>query len=121
MPNYPDDEDGQVLAHLEAEGVNMPQPLQIDFAVAAPNEAAAMAIGKALTEAGYEVEVSFEEGEPMEEDEVPPEDELGPAWTVYALMTMVPKYEEIMRIQADLDRLATPHGGKSDGWGTMVD
>jgi hypothetical protein len=33
---------------------------------------------------------------------------------------MIPEYNEIMRFQADLDRLARPFGGKSDGWGVML-
>jgi hypothetical protein len=32
---------------------------------------------------------------------------------------MIPEYNEIIRIQAELDRIARPFGGKSDGWGVM--
>jgi hypothetical protein len=34
---------------------------------------------------------------------------------------MVPEYNEIIRIQNELDRLAGPLGGKSDGWGIMME
>jgi hypothetical protein len=122
MTTYPDDADGAVLARLAAQGVDMARPLSIEFAVAAPDEAAANAIDEALTGAGYETQVEYDEGEPDEDGEIDVDDEeFGPSWTVYANVTMVPQYEEIVRIQADLDRLAGPHGGNSDGWGVMLD
>jgi len=34
---------------------------------------------------------------------------------------MVPDHAEIVRIQAELDRISGPLGGKSDGWGVMVE
>ncbi len=61
-------------------------------------------------------------GEPDENGEIDPDDEeFGPAWTVYANVRMIPEYSEIMRIQAELDQLARPFGGNSDGWGVMLD
>lgn len=122
MTTYPDDADGAVLARLAAQGVDMARPLSIEFAVAAPDEAAANAIDETLTSAGYETQIEYDEGEPDEDGEIDADDEeFGPSWTVYANVTMVPQYEEIVRIQADLDRLAGPHGGNSDGWGVMLD
>jgi hypothetical protein len=122
MSIYPNDDDGAVLADLAAQGIDMSQPLLLDFQVHAPDQAAADAIGKALRQAGYDIEVVYDEGEPDEDGDIDPEDEeFGPSWTVYVNREMVPEYHEIMRIQADLDRLARPHGGKSDGWGAMLD
>ncbi len=127
VTNYPDDPDGAVLADLAARGVDMSSPLLIEFAVAAPDEASANAVAQALRAAGYDTEVCFDEGEPDEDepdedDELDPDDEaFGPSWTVFANVSMIPEYEELMRIQADLDRLAGPHGGQADGWGTMLE
>ncbi|MEQ8789814.1 MAG: ribonuclease E inhibitor RraB [Pirellulaceae bacterium] len=122
MAEYPDDADGEVLADLAAQGVDMSQPLLIDFPVAAADEASATAIGAALTKAGYRFEIEFDEGEPNEDGEIDPDDdEFGPAWTVYVAVQMVPEYAEIMRIQAELDELARPLDGYSDGWGVMLD
>jgi regulator of RNase E activity RraB len=122
MTTYPDDEDGAVLADLAAQGVDMSQPLEIEFPVAAPDEASANSIGAAVTKAGYESQTEYDEGEPDENGEIDPDDEeFGPSWTVYVTVTMIPEYKEIMRIQADLDRLAGPFGGHSDGWGVMFD
>lgn len=121
MTTYPDDEDGEVLTGLAAKGVDMSKPLAIDFPVAVPDEASAKAVHKALVKAGYECEIVYDEGEPDEDEEADPDDEeFGPSWTVYAYVTMVPEYHEIVRIQADLDRLARPLGGHSDGWGVLL-
>ncbi len=138
MTTYPDDADGAALANLAEQGVDMSQPLDFDFPVAAPDEAAAIAIQQALAAAGYASEVEYDEGDADDEDEFGPDgeyevdaddedeidaddEEVGPSWAVYVNLQMVPQYEEIMRIQAELDRLAQPLGGYSDGWGVLMD
>jgi hypothetical protein len=122
MTTYPDDADGNVLADLAAHGVDMSQPLPIEFTVAAPNESSAQAIERALAKAGYATEVYFDEGEPDAAGKIDPDDpEFGPSWTVYAHVRMIPTYDEIMRIQADLTRLVEPLNGHADGWGALVD
>jgi hypothetical protein len=121
MTTYPDDADGAVLADLAAQGVDMSQPLLVEFAVHASDETSAHAIAEALAKKGYDAQIDFDEGEPDEEVEIDPDDEeFGPSWTVYAEVTMVPAYEEIVRIQAELDQLAGPFDGHSDGWGVMI-
>lgn len=122
MATYPDDADGAVLADLAERGVDMSQPLVIEFPVIAPDEAAAKGIGDALAKAGYEPEVVYDEGEPDENGEIDPNDpEFGPAWTVFVTLQIVPEYKEIIRIQEELDQLARPFGGSSDGWGVLLD
>jgi hypothetical protein len=121
MSTYPDDVDGAVLADLAAQGVDMTQPLTIEFPVAVPNEASANGAAKAMAKAGYEPQIEYDEGEPDFDPETDDAEEFGPWWTVYAIIEMIPEYDEIMRIQAELDRIARPFGGKSDGWGVMLD
>jgi hypothetical protein len=114
MPDYPNDPDGDALRELAAEGIDMSQPQLIEFIVAAQIEAA-------LGEAGYQAHVDYDEGEPDEEGEYDPDDpESGPSWTIYVGVSMAPAYDELVRIQAELDRIADPHGGHSDGWGVMI-
>lgn len=121
MPEFPDDEDGAVLAELAVQGIDLSKPLPIEYAVAVPSEESANSTAEALTKAGYEVEIDYDEGEPDEEDEIDEEDDdFGPSWSVYANVTMVPKYDEIIRIQAELDQLARPFGGYADGWGVLI-
>jgi hypothetical protein len=121
MTTYPDDEDGAVLAELAAQGVDMSRPLLVEFIVAVPDEAAAENCLQAMTKAGYDARIEFDEGEPDYDPEIDDEDEFGPSWTVYASVPMIPEYQEIVRIQAELDQLARPFGGMSDGWGVMLD
>ncbi len=122
MTEYPDDADGSVLADLAALGIDMTQPMDIEFPVAAPNEEAANAIAAALIAAGYDAQVEYDDGEPEDDSEEDEEDdEFVPGWDVYVSTRMVPDYDEIIRIQADLGRIANPMGGMSDGWGVMLD
>jgi len=126
MAEYPDDADGSVLADLAALGIDMTQPMDIEFPVAAPDEEAANAIASALIAAGYDAHVEYDDGEPEEEsdedeDDDEDDDDFVPGWDVYVSTRMVPDYDEIIRIQADLGRLANPLGGMSDGWGVMLD
>lgn len=121
MPSYPDDADGSVLADLAAQGIDMTQPLTIEFPVAVPNEASANNTAAAMIKAGYESQIEYDEGEPDFDPETDEAEEFGPSWTVYANVQMIPEYNEIMRIQAELDQISRPLGGKSDGWGVMLD
>ncbi|TWT93756.1 ribonuclease E inhibitor RraB [Stieleria varia] len=122
MTDYPNDEDGMVLADLASQGVDMTQPMEIEFPVLTVDEASANAIAKALVEAGYEAFIEFDEGEPDEDGIIDPDDEeFGPAWDIYVTVKMVPTYDEIVRIQDDLTRIASPFGGLSDGWGVMLE
>ena len=99
----------------------MSQPLLIEFPVAVPDEPSANKTLKGITKAGYDSHIEYDAGEPDDDGEIDPEDEeFGPSWTVFANVGMIPEYNEIIRIQADLDRLARPFGGKSDGWGVML-
>lgn len=119
MTTYPDDADGAVLADLAAQGVDMSQPLLIEFPVAVPDEASAKNSLQAMTKAGYDARIEYDVGELDYDPAMDDEGEFGPSWMVYADIRMIPEYHEIMRIQAELDRIARPFGGQSDGWGVM--
>lgn len=124
MTEFPDDADGSVLADLAKHGVDLTKPLLIEFVVDVPSEKAANKVAAAMKSAGYDPKIEYDAGEPDEEidedDDEEDEDEFGASWTVYAKVNMVPKYEEILRIQDELDQLAEPHGGQADGWGVLL-
>lgn len=145
MSSFPNDADGDTLALLAAEGVDMSKPLGLEFAIAVPDEASAQAVEALLTERGYQVEVVFDEGElddeddewedddspeenrnesPVDEDDPLSEewddDAYGPSWTVYVNVIMVPTYDAVIKCQQDLDKLVAPLGGQVDGWGTTI-
>lgn len=122
MTDYPDDDDGFVLRQLAEHGVDMTQPLLIEFAVAVPDEPAAEAVSEALIAAEYDAAAEYDEGEPDEDGNIDPDDEeFGPSWTVYVNVEMVPDHQRIVDIQKDLDRIAGPLGGHADGWGVMLE
>lgn len=119
MPMYPDDDDGAVLSHLAAQGVDMTQPLKIEFFVAVSNESSANNVAAALNKAGYECQIVCDEGESDFDPETDDAMEFGPSWTVDAIVQMIPEYSEIIRIQREIDQITRRLGGKSDGWGEM--
>ena len=121
MNRFPNDADGDALARIAAGGVDMTKPLTIEVAIHAPSQSAADAIKSAVINAGYAANIEFDEGEPHDESDPEEVEEFGPAWTVYTQIAMVPAYDEVIRIQAELDAVAKPYNGYTDGWGTLVD
>ncbi len=115
---YPNDADGQALANVAASGMDMSQPIPIEFAIAAPDESSSEEISAAVSTKGYRVESYFDEGESdfVEGDD----DEFGPSWTVYAIVITEPSYENVVQIQSEIDQLVSKLGGKSDGWELKV-
>ena len=89
--------------------------------VAVPNEDSANQTANAMTAAGYEPQIDFDEGEPDFDPSVDDAEEFGPCWTIFTAIEMVPDYKEIIRIQSELDEIGLPFHGKSDGWGVMLD
>ena len=118
---FPDDEDGAVLASLAESGVDLSKPLEIEFIIDAPDEAAANKIAEAVRAAGHACSVEYDEGEPDEDGEIDPDDEeFGPSWAIYVSMEMVAEHARIVQLQQMFTQLAEPHGGACDGWGAMA-
>ena len=91
MTQYPDDADGAVLRRLEARGVDLSQPLKIEFMADAPDEASARRISSYLQSQGFMTTVVFDPGEPDENGQIDANDpEFGPSWTVVLEQVMVP-------------------------------
>jgi hypothetical protein len=125
MPDHLADDaaaDAAAIAELARAGVDLSRPVLIEFAVDAPNDAVAQAVARALTEGGYAARVEYDEGEPDDDGEIDPDDEeFGPAWTVYTDRQMVPTLAELARVQGEIERIAAPLGGRTDGWGVLID
>src|SRR5689334_7319636 len=105
MENLPNDSDGDALRILIDLGHDLSRPMLIDFFIAVPSEQAGLAVSEAVKEHGYMASVEFDD-----EDE---------EWTCYCSCEMVPTYSGLIAAQSDLGRLASPHGGYPDGWGTF--
>jgi len=101
---YPNDADGDALRRIAADGSDMSQPMEIDFFVAVPDEAAGQAVAAKAASAGYEPELSF--------------DTESREWTCYCSREMIPTHEAVVAAQAELDQLSLEFGGVTDGWGT---
>jgi hypothetical protein len=102
--DYPDDADGDALRRVAQDGSDMSKPMDIDFAVAAPDEDSSNAIAQAARVQGYRTDVHRgDDGK----------------WSCYCTRTMIATYDEVVRVQAELDALSRPLGGHADGWGTF--
>ena len=83
----------------------MSRPMSIDFAVAVPDATAGEAFAERATLAGFSIKLD--------------QDEPSGEWTCYCTKTMRATYEGVVAVQSELDLLARPFGGYSDGWATF--
>lgn len=104
-PDLPNDADGGSIRCVLDHGSTLDRPMLIDFAVAAPNERAARQIAEAASKLGYNASCMTDEG--------------GSTWTTTCSTRMVLSHHAVLAMQAELDTLAEPFGGHSDGWGTF--
>jgi regulator of RNase E activity RraB len=103
-PNYPNDADGDALRRVASRGSDMSRPIAIDFSIAVADEATGVRVASAARSAGYESKVWKD-------------DESG-NWTCYCTKTMLATYDAVVAAQDELDEIAGPFGGRTDGWGT---
>ena len=103
--HYPSNADGDALRKLAASGHDMTKPMEIDFAIAAPDEFAANAICKVADAKGYRSRIFY--------------DDESETWSVYCTKSIVPTYQNVRWAQVELDELSQPFQGYSDGWGTF--
>jgi regulator of RNase E activity RraB len=102
---YPNSSDGDALRRLVATGNDMSNPMEIDFQIAAPDEATAKRVADEATKLGYRI--SIYESRPR------------CPWTCNCTRTMLAEYDAIIVVQAELDAIARSLGGYADGWGTF--
>ena len=105
-PNdIPMDENGDVLRNMLNDGADLSQPHIVDFYIAVPNQKVGTLVAAAAAKLGFDTDLT--------------EDEPGSDWTVCCSKQMVPDHAAITQIEQDLDQLATPLGGRIDGWGAL--
>lgn len=102
---YPDDDNGDVLRRMEAQGDNLGMPRNIDFTVVFPDETAAERFAEHFRKQGYAVSVEFAETE----KDLP--------WDVVVVKSMTPSHREIGDFETTLQEIADTLGGRNDGWG----
>jgi len=106
VDDFPNDDDGDALRLLVANGADLSKPIEVDFQVAMPDERSAQEFARIVRKLGYRAEVYDS-----------PECSL--PWTCECTLTMLATYEGIVAAQAKLAELAKPLGGYPDGWGSF--
>jgi hypothetical protein len=106
VDDFPNDDDGDALRLLVANGADLSKPIEIDFQVAMPDEQSAQEFAEIVQKLGYRAEVYDS-----------PECSL--PWTCECTLTMLATYDRIVAVQAKLAELAKPLGGYPDGWGSF--
>jgi hypothetical protein len=102
---YPDDDNGDTLRRMEAEGDDLTKPRNIDFTVVFLNEDLAKRFAGHFQQEGYNVSVDFAQTV----KELP--------WDVVVVRYMSPSYQEINDFETELQEAADLMGGRNDGWG----
>jgi|SRR5579864_7726716 len=103
---YPEDDNGNVLRRMEAQGKDLTKARNIDFAVVFANASSAEQFAQHFRELRYEV--SVEDNTETEEDF---------PWDVIVVKHMVPTYEGITDFENELQSVADRWEGRNDGWG----
>lgn len=104
LNSIPDDETGNALRRFQSNGIDLSKPLIMDFFVAVPSKKTGDQVAAKVKRLGFKPSV--------EQD-----DETGD-WTCYCTKTLIPEYSEVVKIEKELDNIARPQGGFSDGFGS---
>jgi hypothetical protein len=98
------EDDGKLIGRLEAAGVDLSQPLEVEHFLTLPDERTARQVVAKLASTGGAVQLS--------------PTVLGRRWTVRVTIPMVVTPERMAALRAQLDGFAGEHGGTYEGWGT---
>ncbi|MGB1199510.1 MAG: ribonuclease E inhibitor RraB [Thalassotalea sp.] len=105
---FPNDETGQVLADMHAEGIDLSIIHNVVFFQLFEKKDDAQAMVNHLSEKAPEMVVQ------LEEDETPN------VWDVNCSVKMLPDYDAIVAQEAEFEQLAAKFKGYNDGWGIEV-
>ena len=104
---HPDDENGDVLRRMEANGDDLTRARNVDFTVVFADETSAEQFAKHFQAQGYAASVDFAE---VRQD-LP--------WDVVVVKHMKPSHREISDFEDLLQHVAETFGGRNDGWGCI--
>ena len=106
MVDFPDDADGKALRQV-AERADLTQPMDVDFIIRVPDEAAAEAVARAADALGY-----ASDARPDDDDES--------RWCCYCTrLELLLTYDALKEAERELTTLSAPFGGRVGGWGTF--
>ncbi|WP_299493528.1 ribonuclease E inhibitor RraB [uncultured Shewanella sp.] len=104
---YPDDDNGKMLAAMADAGIDLSKALDIDFFLVFDDQ-------RDAESALEDIQTKDLEGEA----ELLLNDESG-KWELIVCLNMVPEYEALVSQESSLNEFAGEFGGMSDGWGVM--
>ena len=104
---FPDDDNGQMLAAMAEAGIDLTQSLEVDFFLVFDDQRDAESALEALSQTDFqgELELNFEEESTQ--------------WEVIVCLHMVPEYAALVAKEVELNTFAKEFDGISDGWGVM--
>lgn len=105
IETLPDDATGQALRRYAEAGSDLSLPMRMDFFVSVPSEAVGQQVATHAQRLGYETAVTLDE-------------ETG-SWTCTCTRTLVPSYEHVCAVEAELDAIGQEYGGYADGFGSF--
>jgi hypothetical protein len=103
--DFPADENGDVLRRMQRNGDDLSKPRDIDFTVVMPNEDSVHKFSDHFRKLGFQ--------EKSEESDTVPE----LPWDVIVVKHMIPEHADITAFELQLEEIASPLGGRNDGWG----
>lgn len=104
---YPDDDNGKMLAAMADAGIDLTKALDVDFFLVFEDQRDAESAVEELAKSDLEGEL-----------ELHLNDELG-KWELIVCINMVPEYQAIVDQEFELNGFAAEFGGATDGWGVM--
>jgi len=104
-PEFPNDENGDVLRRMYAVGDDLTKPRMIEFCFVFPERTQALVFAEHVDDRDVEICISF-----FLEREM---------WQAIVKRHMVPEHEAISSLEARLASIANKVGGSADGWGCM--
>ena len=105
MQIFPNDVDGDVLRRMQAHGDDLSKPRDIDFEYVFLDEQNA----RGFADEARTVQVAVVKISRYDQHGV---------WQTTVTKQMLPTHDGIVALKQALSRLAHPHGGKFDGWGS---
>ncbi|AZG72857.1 ribonuclease E inhibitor RraB [Shewanella livingstonensis] len=104
---FPDDDNGQMLAAMADAGIDLTQSIEVDFFLVFDDQRDAESALEALSQTDMqgELELNF--------------DEESTKWEVIVCLQMVPEYAALVAKETELNSFAQEFDGISDGWGVM--
>jgi hypothetical protein len=102
---FPDDENGDALRNMQASGDDLSKARAVDFSVVFDEVAGAR---------------EFKERIASDDIDVVIHDDAEDVVDVTVSVRMVPTHAAISEFEAKIDHLASPLGGRNDGWGSFA-